>query len=239
MWRSSAHTAPGRSQFKMCVVQHCGQDAKAAMVAIVNAMLRTQLVPQVLKEAQLIWTSKHNGGVRGISLLEEIMKALEAIVANRIEAAMASLPLGAVLSSSNVGFQKGRGAELVLAVVQDFLDQAREQGQPPMSLLPWDVRSFFDEIDVAVPDAVMQSRGLPEDAAGLLVELHTAGATLRALTPWGCTPPVLRRTGVHQGGCSAPLLSRFAGEIIARSVDAHPHAARIGGGRAVSTQLRG
>ena len=61
-----------------------------------------------------------------------------------------------------MGFQKGRGAELVLAVVQDFMDQAREPGQLAMSLLPWDVHAFFDEIDVAVPDAVMQNRGVSE-----------------------------------------------------------------------------
>ena len=71
--------------------------------------------------------------------------------------------------------------------------------------IPWDYRSYFDEIDVTILDAIMQSRGISEQAAGLLVEIHTYGATLSAVTPLGYTAPVTRCRDVHQGGCSAPI----------------------------------
>jgi Reverse transcriptase (RNA-dependent DNA polymerase). len=146
-------------------------------------MLRLQMVPRRLKHAPLVWTAKPNGGVRGLSLLGELLKVLEGVLVARVQAVLRRLPENSVLSASNVGFQEGRGAALVLHVMQDFWDEARERPSLRMVHLPWDYKSFFDEIDLAVPDAVMQARGLSPEVAGLLDEIHSSGATLSAITP--------------------------------------------------------
>ena len=221
-------SGPGLSQFKLCAVSHMGIAAQEACIALLNAMLRLQLAPMWLKQGLLVWIDKPSGGLRGLCLMEELLKALDVILVERLEGILSTYPIGTILSSSNVGFQKGRGAGLVLDVAADFWDEARESATIH-SHLPWDFRAFFDTIDLAVPDAILQARGVPPDFAGMLVELHGTGASLRAATPWGITAPVLRRVGVPQGGCSAPLLSRLAGEVVSRLVDSHPQPAIVGG----------
>ncbi len=220
--------APGGSHFKLSVVPCFGPAAQAATVALINAMLRSGLIPAWLKRALLLWMSKPNGGLRGISLLEELLKAVEAVVTRRLEESIHAHPPGRVLSESNVGFQKGRGSTLVLDVLADFWDEARQYPQRKLAHVPWDYVGFFDRIDTAVPDAILKARGVPDSAACLLVEAHSTNATLSALTPWGPTPPVTRKVGSHQGGCSAPFQSRGAGEIVARLVDQHKHPVSIG-----------
>ena len=176
-----------------------------------EAMLRSGLVSHWLKKALLTWILKPNGGLRGLSLLEELLKAVEATLTRRLEATIRSHPQGRVLASSNVGFQKGRGASLALDGTADFWDEARQRSDVPMAHIPWDYVTYFDRIDLTVPDAVKKARGVPENAARLFTEIHGTSATLTALTPWGPTPPVERVIGAHQGGCSAPFASECAG----------------------------
>ena len=161
-----------------------GAHAQDAAFALVEAMLRSGLVSHWLKKALLTWILKPNGGLRGLSLLEELLKAVEATLTRRLEATIRSHPQGRVLASSNVGFQKGRGAILVLDGTADFWDEARQRSDVPMAHIPWDYVTYFDRIDLAVPDAVKKARGVPENAARFFTEIHGTSATLTALTPW-------------------------------------------------------
>ena len=124
--------------------------------------------------------------------------------------------------------------QLVLDLVGDFFDEARLRPDMVHTMLPWDFRSFFDELSLQLADAVMQHRGIPDSARRLLVELHRHGATLAAITPWGVCTPVARVRGVHQGSCSAPLLSRFGAELVVCILDAHCKPAMVGGSHCVS-----
>ena len=202
--RSAFAGAPGESQFKLCVMPHLGPEAQEATVSLIEAMLRSGLVPLWHKRALLLWTPKLSGGLRGLSLLEELLKSVEVIVTRRLEKSIRAHPLGRVLSESNVGYQKGRSATLVLDVMADFYDEAWQVPARELTLVPWDHVAFFDRIDTAVPDAVFKARGVPETTARLLVEIHSTNATLSALMPWG--PSITRAVGAHQGGCSAPFL---------------------------------
>ena len=85
LWSGLRHGAPGRSQFKLALVPHLGTEAVAAAESLIEAMLRTGLAPRILKGAMLVWASKSNGGLRGLSLLEELIKAPDAIMTRRLE----------------------------------------------------------------------------------------------------------------------------------------------------------
>ena len=228
LWSSFSDSAPGRSQFKLSVAGLLGGAVQDAVVAVVEALLRLGLAPCWLKCAILTWTEKANGGVRGLSLLEELLKAPDAIMTQRVESAIRCQPLGAVLTCSNVGYQRGRSPKLVLDAVMDFYEELWSDSSRCLTHVPWDFRSFFDEAHPCVADAVMKARGVPEVGRRWFVEVHSAEASLCAFTPWGLTPPVQRAIGLHQGSTSGPLLSRFVGEIPARLVDKHPSPAFIG-----------
>ena len=146
----------------------------------------------------------------------------------RVESAIRCQPLGAVLTCSNVGYQRVRSPKLVLDAVMDFYEELWSDSSRCLTHVPWDFRSFFDEAHPCVADAVMKARGVPEAGRRWFVEVHSAEASLCAFTPWGLTPPVQRAIGLHQGSTSGPLLSRFVGEIPARLVDKHPSPAFIG-----------
>ena len=120
-------------------------------------------------------------------------------------------------------------SSLVLDIVADFVDQSRASADLTFTWVPWDFRGFFDELSVPMADAMMLHRGVPDTARRWFVEMHSHRATLAAVTPWGLSPPVTRALGVHQGSCSAPLLSRFASEIVMRLEDSHAQPAVIGG----------
>ena len=51
--------------------------------------------------------------VRGLSLPEDMIKALDGISTRRIQNGIAGHTLDTVLSASSVGYQRGRGPELV------------------------------------------------------------------------------------------------------------------------------
>ena len=227
LWTAFGDGATGESQFKAAAAEHLGPAAQEATCALVEASVRTALAPACLKRATVVWADKPNGGTRGLSLMEELMKAAETVVCQRTERAMQRAPSGTVLSASNVGFQKARGCSLVLDLTADFWDHARQSPGVVSTHLPWDFRSYFDELDLVIADAIMAARGVPEPAGDLLLEVHTRDACMRACTPWGWTAPVQRKIGAHQGSSSGPLLSRFAGEVVARLVDAHEAPASV------------
>ncbi len=229
LWNLFEGSSPGISQFKLQVAECLGAEAQEAVIAIVEAIIRTGVAPAWLKRALVTWLEKPNGGHRGVSLLEELLKAPDAIMTQRVEEVLRQQPLGSVLSASNVGYQRHRSATLVLDLAMDLWDAARGDPQRQFTHFPWDYIAYFDVMRLPIADAVMAQRGVPDKGRRLFVELHSCGVTLCAFTPWGLTLPIPRKVGAHQGSVSAPLLSRFVGEIPCRLVDGHPSPAQFCG----------
>ena len=88
----------------MSAASHLGSQARHAAEAIISAILRTGVAPLLLKRALLIWIGKTNGGHRGLSLLEELVKAPDAIMTKRLLQWIQKQSRDSILSASNVGF---------------------------------------------------------------------------------------------------------------------------------------
>ena len=136
LWSLFADGAPGKSQFKITVTGLLGREVQNAVVALVEAIIRLGLAPGWLKMALVVWADKPSGGVRGLSLLEELLKAPDSIMTRRVAEVLHRTPLDSVLSASNVGYQRGRSAALVLDVTQDFFDEAKEAPHRCLSHIP-------------------------------------------------------------------------------------------------------
>ena len=171
--------------------------------------LRAIVVP-CIKTALQANLAKAKGGWRPLTMLEEEeFKAIEGPTTQRCSLARSLLPVGEVCSRHNLAYERKQPAAAdVLYLDALVVEDARSSGRP-LARLPADYEKFFNTINLCQADAVMQARGVCDEARRLYQEAFQ-GLRIHVDTAWGPSEEVRCDRGVPQGAVSSPELSKPA-----------------------------
>ena len=176
--------------------------------------LRAIVVP-CIKTALQVNLAKAKGGWRPLTMLEEEFKAIEGPTTQRCSLARSLLPVGEVCSRHNLAYERKQPAAAdVLYLDALVVEDARSSGRP-LARLPADYEKFFNAINLCQADAVMQARGVCDEARMLYQEAFQ-GLRIHVDTAWGPSEEVRCDRGVPQGAVSSPELSKPAQDPLLR-----------------------
>jgi len=99
---------PGLSSYKLAVTKFFDDAIQDAIVELINAQICLALIPTENKRVKIVHIDKPDGGSRPLSLFEELTKAVEGIVSQRLDSIHAEAGAGGILSASNHAYQAGR-----------------------------------------------------------------------------------------------------------------------------------
>ena len=119
-------------------------------IATLNCMLTLSLIPEQLKAIVVVCIPKPASGYRPLSLYEEILKAADYILTNRITNVRAKKKVGEVLSGLNAAYDKKRqGTTQVIAINECVKEDSLSRNEPliqiqldyvSLSMLGWSGR---------------------------------------------------------------------------------------------------
>jgi hypothetical protein len=208
MERMRRGQAPGKSGFKMSAMQYFPAELRAPLRAILQCMWARQLLPEELLRVVLITLPKPDGGERGISLMEEIVKAVEQLLAHRMLNSLSpGHTLRDFLSDHNKAYKTGGACADILHAHALALQHADAEGNP-MTCLMTDLAKFYDTVQTDILEVVLQGKGAPASVLNLVRAMYH-GSTLTVATQYGDCEPIARKIGIHQGSafsCLACLL---------------------------------
>ena len=190
-------------------------------IAILNCMLALGLIPEQLKAIVVACIPKPTSGFRPLSLYEEVIKAADYILTNRITNVRARKQVGEVLSGTNAAYDKGRqGTSYVIAINECVKEDSLDRNEPLIQI-QMDYKSFFDRLFREIAFACMRGYGMPDGAILFYEELYTK-LTMQIATSVGKTSPLDRdgSRGVGQGGSSSAEISKWAQEPFMRALEA-------------------
>ena len=179
--------------------------------------LRAIVVP-CIKTALQVNLAKAKGGWRPLTMLESLeeeFKAIEGPTTQRCSLARSLLPAGEVYSRHNLAYERRQPAAAdVLYLDALVVEDARSSGRP-LARLPADYEKFLNAINLCQADAVMQARGVCDEARRLYQEAFQ-GLRIHVDTAWGPSEEVRCDRGVPQGAVSSPELSKPAQDPLLR-----------------------
>eukprot|EP00439_Symbiodinium_sp_Y106_P085146 s1457_g27.t1 len=148
--------------------------------------LRAIVVP-CIKTALQVNLAKAKGGWRPLTMLESLeeeFKAIEGPTTQRCSLARSLLPAGEVYSRHNLAYERRQPAAAdVLYLDALVVEDARSSGRP-LARLPADYEKFLNAINLCQADAVMQARGVCDEARRLYQEAFQ-GLRIHVDTAWG------------------------------------------------------
>nr|AAA21781.1 pol-like protein [Neurospora crassa] len=150
--RMAPNKAPGIDWYSNRFLKLCGQPFRQAMACLASASLRLGHFPQRFKDAKVVVLKKPGksaaqqklaGAWRPISLLSNVGKILEALVAKRLTQAAEEFNL---LPEGQMGNRAGRSTEFAVRVVTDAVHTAWKLGAVT-SLMLLDLKGAFDRVN--------------------------------------------------------------------------------------------
>ena len=184
-----------------------------------KAIMAVGIVPAAAKTGTVVHLPKPDGGLREITLFEEISKALDGLIVARIEKMRMQHPEGHVLSSMNIAYESGRDAAISIDADEAVWKDA-EWSEKPLADLTFDYWSWFPRIQPLVTDASLMAKGFPPELGEWFAEVD-AGQQVRFRTPWGVSPGIPRRIGYGQGLASAAWRSKLPQDPLLRVLEQH------------------
>jgi hypothetical protein len=145
------------------------------------------------------------GGVRNISIMEDIFKVLEAIPAKRVEM---TLEKGDILPKRNYAFAKGQSLENITNSLSCVLEEAVISRRPAV-IVSYDIYKFFDSIWRPLEKTILKHIGIPSVIVDLWEIMHNK-VSLRLKTAYGTSKSWPRGDrGLPQGSILSPLASKI------------------------------
>lgn len=181
-------------------------------------MWRTQTVPSALLRTKLILLPKPTGGERGISLMEEMVKALDALLYRRImHAVKADKLMSDFLSPANRAYKRGTSCSDIL-LAHSCIKEDAVHGKSPLVTMMMDLAKFFDTVQLDVVEAVLRIKKAPDKVIAMIRALyHESDITVHC--QYGATAPIRRSIGIHQGSALSCLLCLLALEPYLRYME--------------------
>jgi hypothetical protein len=216
MERSRANKRPGKSGFKHATLQFFPSRIRQLFRDIIQIMWLRQLLTEELVDVLLKLLPKPNGDMRGISLIEEITKNLEWILAKRIVACIKKpYKLEDVFSGLNRAYSKGRSTTDVLYAHAMVLQNAVMTGNP-LVVCMWDLAKCYDTIQVDVVDMLLGQMNAPRKVRRFLRALFQ-NSKLTLSTGYQDSRALVRKIGIHQGSSLSCILLLIALEPMHRT----------------------
>ena len=217
--------SPGGSGMKMACLQYFPEWMQDLTVLAVDALLLTGLMPPWINTGVVVHLLKHDGGLREVTLQEELLKASDGLVVARVERVRGGLATGRVLSGMNVAYEKGRSATEVVDLDEAIWCNAEQTGAG-VAEGTGDLWNWFPTAQPRVTDASMSAKQYPPEVCDWYAELD-ANHTVCFRTPWGTTAGIPRRGGFPQGAMSAAWRSKFAQDPMLRVLEERGQAYRL------------
>jgi hypothetical protein len=224
--RMQPSKAPGPSGFKMAALQYFPVWVQEWAVALLEAIIIISLVPRAVKDHEVVHLLKSDGGLREITLFEEILKAADGLVLARLERVRLAAPAGSVLSRLNIAYEAGLDADIMVDLDEAVWADATIQDKSLVDLT-LDYWSYFPRCQPLITDASLEARGYPEAVGDWFAELD-AEQVVRFRTPWGSTIGILRLIGYAQGLQSTAWRSKLPQDPLLRWLEEKGAAYQLG-----------
>ena len=196
---SHAGSAPGPDGIPYRLFKAMGPRAKSNLLSVFNHWICSGLVHPAACQRLMIGLPKPDGGVRGLTLCNSILKVYERLLLPSIEALI--LPR---LPDYQFGFRKGlSSAHQVLRLLSEV--QVKRKSH---LVLFYDVKKAFDRLDRSI--LLHELSLLPFDAR-ILAALHQLlqPVQTRVVLNSDVSEEFTVASGVPQGGILSPLLFNF------------------------------
>eukprot|EP01032_Pedospumella_encystans_P008591 gene8591-10178_t len=190
--------APGITGMKMCAMQFMPAPVQSCLRSLLQCMWCLQIIPVSLKTTLLALLEKPNGGQRGISLMEEMLMALDSLLAERIKSCL--LPgysIDHLLSPLNKAYKPGKSISDIIHAHALTLEDAVIRRLPLVCAMT-DLSKFYDTIQMAVIEVVLRLKGCTQRVISIIRAMYT-GSLMRVLTHFCLTETFARARGLHQG----------------------------------------
>jgi exonuclease III len=208
--KMAPNKAPGIDWFSNRFLKICGEPFRQAMAVLAAASLRLGYFPKRFKSAKVIVLKKPGksaeqqqlaGAWRPISLLSNVGKILEALVAKRLTQAAEEFNL---LPEGQMGNRAGRSTEFAIRVVTDAVHSAWKL-KAVTSLMLLDLKGAFDRVNHRWLLHTLWEMQLPR---WLLqwVDSFVAERTGSLFFDDETSPPYNIAAGVPQGSPLSPIL---------------------------------
>lgn len=209
--KKTRRTAPGPDGICKEVWLKVPHEVMGLVAHLFRKCLAEGVFPKIWKVANLVLIPKPvNQGMppkyRPICLLNDIGKALERIVAERICSALRDI--GGGLSSRQFGFREGLSTMEALFAVRDYVDRARDVGHYVVAV-SLDIQNAFNSLPWSVVLAQLHRKGIP----AYLIKIIRGYFSERSIIykdSMGMLQKRIVLAGVPQGSVLGPLLWNIA-----------------------------
>lgn len=191
---------------------------KSVLLAIINDIIATQIMPSGLKEALVVPLFK-SGQVNSVTNYRpiSILSCIALILEKHIFQVMQTfIDAHNLLSANQYGFTSGRGTKLALDELTDFLNNALESSEFACALF-LDVSKAFDSVNHDVLLCKLHSYGFRGPFLSLLKNYLHRRSQVVVIGNIKSRPTQLSR-GVPQGSVLAPLLFNLYVNDLAQSI---------------------
>jgi hypothetical protein len=216
--RAHTNKNPGLSGFKMCTLRHLPQGIEKLYRTIVDVMWTRAIMPadQLIDLVALI--PKPNGDQRGIVQKEELIKAIDKLLAFRITRSMKpGHKLEELLSAINKAYKRGYSTLDILHPHAIILDHAKQYGNP-LTVTQLDLSKHFDTLQMDIVEPILRNKGASQHLIHLIREMQS-GADIVFDTPVGRTLKMTRKQGIPQGMALTCALALFQQEPALRALE--------------------
>lgn len=198
----SGNSAPGPDGLPYNVYQNFGPLAKTRLLRVYNDCLRTGKLPDNFKHAVQNALPKSDGGVRGLTLMNAVVKILERLIYNRIKNI-----IYAEIPDYQFGFKKNLSSIDQAAKLIVTIQQARAE-RCNVGLLFLDIKKAFDRVDHHLLILDLLSIGIPRYMVHLILCLISHNRVTVLLNGF-TSEEYIPEDGLPQGGILSPLLFIF------------------------------
>ena len=168
--QGSKYSRPGPSYWKTAFLPFFPPWAQEAYWDLIDTQRVCRIVASAIKKAIQVHLDKPTGGVRPLTMLEELFKAIEGPPARRKASSRRVWPDGTVYQAFNMaGEIYNRAASEVLYTDALVCEDATGSNRP-FSRTPTDYEKFFNIIQTAVCEAVEECMNIQSCSSELTSE---------------------------------------------------------------------
>jgi len=212
IWRASMDKAPGPDGLSMRVWREVWPSLGDELVILMQRSLDKAELPSLWKEATIIplrkagkddYTSAKS--YRPISLLQNVSKVMESVIAERISYLVEAHGL---LSTTHFGARKQRSSVDVLIHLQERIFRAWRGGKT-LSLVSFDVKGAYDNVATELELHRLRLRRVPKQLVSWIDSFCTSRKPRVMVNGKRSDKVELLHSGLPQGSPLSPILFLF------------------------------
>jgi ribonuclease HI len=199
--------AAGPSQISNEMIKHLGPKSRVILLAILNSMLKTNKIPQMLLKNLMILIPKESefsGNIsktRPIALQETIKKLLSVHITNALSSIVERHQ---ILKGFNSGFTANESTKDVIISIKNIIDISN-QTKHPLFIASLDIKGAYDTVKKTSIKLALQRIKVPTKTIELILNLEME-RSITLITSKGSTMEIHPDQSLPQGSPAAPIL---------------------------------